>query len=214
MIFLNGHVNRGKWVVDVFDSSHVVGHRHVPLSDIAQLLSELQLLGCGACGENLLQVSPSFLQRLGVPDMAQQHISDTGGKTIHNSTYRLFPSWEVLVCRIRCRIVGSVDITPVTMPEQVLVHLVRPRCIVGSVKLPHREQASHSLIHIFLLFVLYRVLGFVFRKLLSTAEVLNPHALIPCKRIQLRKLRKNQLVWMAKECMHKFNGNLTLERQS
>ena len=84
------------------------------------------------------------------------------------------------MCRIERCVISSVDIALVAMPEQVLVHLVHPRCIVRYVELLCRKRASHSSVH-FHPSVLYPRLGFVCFELLSTAEVLNPRALIPWK---------------------------------
>ena len=53
------------------------------------------------------------------------------------------------MCRFGCRVIRSFDIASVTVPKQVLVHLVRRRCIVGSVELLCRKQASHSSVHHF-----------------------------------------------------------------
>mgnify|MGYP007007537177 CR=1 FL=1 len=67
---LDGHVG-GERVTYVLDPGGIISHRHVSLSDIAQLLSEHKLSGYGARGEYLLQISPSLLWRLSMPDVAQ-----------------------------------------------------------------------------------------------------------------------------------------------
>ena len=94
------------------------------LSHIAQLLSELELPGCGACGENLFQISPSILQRSRIPNVTQELFPHTGREAVENSARRLFPGRKVSVCRIGCCVICSIDIAPISMPEQVLVHLV------------------------------------------------------------------------------------------
>ena len=56
------------------------------------------------------------------------------------------------MCRFECRIISSFDIARVTVPEQVMVHLVRPRCVVGSVEPLCWKRARHGSIHRFFLF--------------------------------------------------------------
>ena len=98
-------------------------------------LSELELPGCGACSENIFPIFPSMLLRTRTPNVTQELFAHTGREAIENSARRLFLGREVSVCRFRCCVICSIDIGPVSMPEQVLVHLVRPRCIVASIEL-------------------------------------------------------------------------------
>ena len=78
---------------------------------------------------------------------------------------------ERSLCVARC-VISSFDITLVTMPEQVLVHLVQSRCVVASVELLRQEQARHSSVDSFSS-VIHPRLGFVCFELLSAVEVLN-----------------------------------------
>ena len=87
---------------------------------------------------------------------------------------RLFPRREVPVCRFGCCVVCSIDIAPVAVPEQVLVHLVRPRCVVRSVELLCRKRARHSSVHC-------SSCSVSSSRYVGCREVLNPRALIPCE---------------------------------
>ena len=124
--------------------------------------------------------------------MAEQLIGDTGYEAVHFPACRMFPSRRVPMCRLRHYIIISVDITPVAKPEQVLVHLIRPRHPVASVELLRRERANHSFIRF---------------ELISPTEVLNPRALIPCKMLRAEAMR-------TQNTEHKFNGELKTETQS
>ena len=104
--------------------------------------------------KKLFQVRPSFLWCLGVPDMAEQLVTDTRHEAVHYPACHLFRSQKVPMRCIRHYVISSIDITPVTMPEQILVHLVRPRCVVASIELLRRERASHSSVHFFFSFFL------------------------------------------------------------
>ena len=86
------------------------------LSHIAQLLSELELLGCCACGENLFQISPSILRCSHIPNVTQELFPHTGREVVQNFAHRLFLGREVSMCRFGCYIIRSVDISPVSMP--------------------------------------------------------------------------------------------------
>ena len=90
-VLVHRHIDGPQCVTDFFDFDGVVGHRHIPLSDIIELLTELQLLGRGTCGENLLQNFPSLLRRLRILNEAQHLIVYTGCKTVQDSTYFLLP---------------------------------------------------------------------------------------------------------------------------
>ena len=49
----------------------------------------------------------------------------------------------------------SFDITPIALVDKVLVHLILPRCEVGSIKLFSRKSGSHlSTVHVELLMLL------------------------------------------------------------
>ena len=101
-----------------------INYRQVALSQISQLMSKLELLGSGAFGEFFFQISPNILRRSCIPNVAQELFTHTGGEAVENSTRRLFPGQEVFVYRFGCCIICSIDITLVSMPEQILVHLV------------------------------------------------------------------------------------------
>ena len=77
------------------------------------------------------------------------------------------------MCRFGCCVVSSIDIALVAVPEQVLVHLVRPRCVVRSVELLYRKRARHASVH-----SSQSVSSSTYA---GCREVLNPRALIPCK---------------------------------
>ena len=141
-------------------------------------MSELELSGCGACSENLFQISPSILQHFRIPNIAQEFFTQTRREAVKNSTRQLIPGREVSVCRIGCCVICSIDIAPVSVPEQVLVHLVRPRRVVVSIELLCQKRASHSSIH-YVFPVLHGRFSFQAK---SVVEVLNPRALIPCKK--------------------------------
>ena len=118
--------------------------------DIIELLPELQLSSRGTRGENLFQIFTGLLRRLSISDMAEQLVSDTRCEVVHYLACRLFPSRRVPMCRLRRFIISSVNLTLVEMPEQVLMHLIRQRCVLASFPLLPRERASHSSVHFFL----------------------------------------------------------------
>ena len=134
-----------------FIDGGVVRHRHISLSQIAQLLPELKLSSCGARRENLSQISPRILRCACIPNVAQKLVAHTRCGAIENFARRMFLGREVSLCRFGCCVIRSIDITLVAMPEQVLVHLVRPRCVVSFVELLSRKRASHSFVYSFLL---------------------------------------------------------------
>ena len=68
-ILIHPHIDGSQGVTDFLDFGVVVGHSHIPMSDIAELLTELQLPGRGSCGENLLQIFLGFLRRLCVSNV-------------------------------------------------------------------------------------------------------------------------------------------------
>ena len=107
--------------------------------------------------------------------MVEELVADTERKVVH------YPAC-LPVCRIKRYIISFVDITLVTMPEQVLVHLVQSRCVVASVELLRQEQARHSSVDSFSS-VIHPRLGFVCFELLSAAEVLNHRVLVSCKEL-------------------------------
>ena len=78
------------------------------------------------------------------------------------------------------------------MPEQVLVHLVRPRCVVASIELLCWKRARYSSVHFFFSSVLHPRLGYVYFGLLSAIEALNPRALIPCKELCAEDMQKTE----------------------
>ena len=109
----------------------------------------------------------------------------------------------------RHRVISSFDITPVAVPEQVLVHLVGPRRVVVSVGFLRRKRASHSSLPLVFLSTWFSF------QAKSAAEVLNPRALIPCKKQRAEAGIGNRV---EKE-RDRFNGALRLtqytqERQS
>ena len=67
---------------------------------------------------------PNHPSASSIPNVAQELFAHTGCEAIENFSCRLFPGREVSVCRFGCCIICSIDIAPVSMPEQVLVHLV------------------------------------------------------------------------------------------
>ena len=60
-VLLDGHIDGGKTVTDVFDPGRVISHRHVSLLHIVHLLSKLNLSGYGACREYLQMFNPHTL---------------------------------------------------------------------------------------------------------------------------------------------------------
>ena len=134
-VLVHRHIDGPQGVIDFFDFGGVLGHCHFPLLNIVELLTELQLLGRGTCSENLLQIFLGLLQCFHISNVAQHLIVHTGREAVQHSTRCLFPNWEILVCRIWHYFVRAFHITLVSVPRQVLMHLVGPRCIVVSVKL-------------------------------------------------------------------------------
>ena len=78
LVFVHHHVDGPQCVAVLLYFGGIVGNRHIPLSDVVQLLSELQLLGRGACRENLLQIFPGFFRRFCILDVADHLVVDTG----------------------------------------------------------------------------------------------------------------------------------------
>ena len=70
LVFVYRNVDGSQQITYLFDLGGVVSDQHACLSDIVELLLELQLPGCGACTKDLLQVLPNFLQRLRIVDVA------------------------------------------------------------------------------------------------------------------------------------------------
>ena len=95
---LNVHIDGGKGVTDILHLGGVVSHRHVTLTHIAQLLSELEFPCCGACDENLFQISPSILRHSCILNVAQELFAHIGCETVESSARQLFPGWEVSLC--------------------------------------------------------------------------------------------------------------------
>ena len=83
-ILLNNHVDEGEGVTDILDLGCVIRHRMILLSNIAQLISELQLLGRRASGENTFQIRPCIFWHFGILDVAQQLITHPGCKEVQN----------------------------------------------------------------------------------------------------------------------------------
>ena len=139
LVLLHIYIDRGEEVTDLLDVGGVVRHRHLSLSNFAQHLSELKLCGCGVRGENLFQISQNVPKKL---------IAHVGCKAVENFAFLLILGREISVCRLRRCIISSFDITPVTVPEQVLVHLLRARCVVARIELFCRRWGSHSSVNI------------------------------------------------------------------
>ena len=68
------------------------------MSDIVELLSELQLSSRGTRGENLSNIFPGFLRCLHISDVAEHLVMHTGREAVQHSTRSFFPYREVLVC--------------------------------------------------------------------------------------------------------------------
>ena len=115
-IIHDGHIDGGEGVADLLHSGGIINHR-LFLPDIVELLSELQLLGHCATSKNLFEICPRICE------------------TVHYSVCRLFPGQKVPMCRIHGCLICSFDLTPVSVPKQIQVHLVRPRCIVAPIEL-------------------------------------------------------------------------------
>ena len=75
-VLVHRHVDGPHGITNFLDFGGVVGHRHIPLSNIVELLPELQLYGRRACREDL-QVHPSFFGHLRVPDVVKKLITDS-----------------------------------------------------------------------------------------------------------------------------------------
>ena len=135
--------------------------------------------------------------------MFEHVVGDIGCEAIHYPACRLFPSRRVHVCRLRCCIVSSVDITPVAMPEQVLMYLIRPRCKLFLSSFSIGREVAIPLSIFSFPSVLHPRLGFVRFELLSAVEVLNPHALnLPCEELSMEAMRKMEYQ------NRRFNGKL------
>ena len=53
LILIHHHIDEPQGLTDFLDFSGVVGHRDIPLSDIVELMAELQLPGRGTRDKNL-----------------------------------------------------------------------------------------------------------------------------------------------------------------
>ena len=79
-IIVHDHIDGPQGVTDFLHFRGVVSHRHIPLSNIVELLTKLQLTSRDTRGENLFQIFPGLLRRLRVSDMSEQLIGDTDAK--------------------------------------------------------------------------------------------------------------------------------------
>ena len=78
-------------VTKLLDLQGVARDGYVPLLDIVQLLVELKP-SCGCVGrENLPNILPRFLRRLGFTNVAKHVVMDTRHQAIHHSTCGLLP---------------------------------------------------------------------------------------------------------------------------
>ena len=83
------------------------------------------------------------------PDDKVEHlVVHTRCKTVQHSTRSLFPCREVLVCRLRCYLIRSFHKALVSMPQKILVHFIRPRCIVAPIKPFYGNQTCHTSVHL------------------------------------------------------------------
>ena len=67
---LHSHVDGGERVTDLLDLGSVISYRQIFLSDIAELLPNMQLPGHCASGENPFEICPRIFWHLGIPDAA------------------------------------------------------------------------------------------------------------------------------------------------
>ena len=90
-----------------------------------------------------------FLWCFRVFDVVEHLVVRTSRESVQHFAHSLFPCREVLVCWLGRYPVCSFDLTPVVVPQQVLVHLVGPRRIVASVELLRQKRGCHASIHFF-----------------------------------------------------------------
>ena len=138
IILLDGHIDGGEGVVDLLDLGGVVGHRHVLLSDIAQLLLSCTFLAIVLAAKTLFRFVQASLSVLASRMYLSSSISNTKREAVHYSACCMLLGLKVHVCHILCYIIHFFDIAEVRVSMQVLVHLVGPRRIVVRIELFYR----------------------------------------------------------------------------
>ena len=142
----------------------------------------------------LAQIFQGLLRHLRIPDVAKHLVMHTRREAVQHSAHCLFPHREVLVCRLRRYFTCSFYITPIIVPQQVLVHLVRPRCIIVPVKLFGGKWARHASVHFSFLSLFFpSVRSWFVCTLCQQYRILNPRALIPCDELHAEACRHNRL---------------------
>ena len=74
LVFVHYHVDGPEHITNLLYFGGVLRKRHVSLSDVVQLLPELQLKDCGTYGKNLLKIFPRLLRRFCILDVAEHLI--------------------------------------------------------------------------------------------------------------------------------------------
>ena len=147
-LFVHNNANEPKCITDLLDLCGVVSDQHTSLLEVVELLRELQLIGCGAGGEDSFQVPLNILRRFCIIYVAEHLFTHAGREAVQDLACYLLLGWKVFVPWLTCYIIFSFCITLVSVDEKILVHLVCPRCIVALVELLYWKGATHTSIHV------------------------------------------------------------------